>query len=183
MDGGHRHFHHGQRAVDDEILCRQKCPHLLENVARVDVLECEPVGVHSRQARQVPRSRLPGPEHPITFRPVPTTCSGAGRPVHLSSDLQGRVDDWVDVVLLARERELLRRELKLLVRARRISPLACFFQIPPNIRSSPWCRFIAQRIRDSLPSSESRSCCDIGWSPRVAGPIPAAGSRSACPPR
>ena len=33
MDGGHRHFHHGQRAVDDEILCRQKCPHLLENVA------------------------------------------------------------------------------------------------------------------------------------------------------
>ena len=46
-------------------------------------------------------------------------------PVHLRSDLQGRVDDWVDVVLLARKwvspalqgQELLRRELELLVSA------------------------------------------------------------------
>ena len=43
-----------------------------------------------------------------------------------------------------------------------ISPLECFFQIPPNIRSSPWCLFIAQRSKDSLPSSESRSCGGIG---------------------
>ena len=172
MDGGHRHLHHGQRAVHDEILCRQECPHLLEDVTplllaarlgdaqalqeghrllphldnvahplvrgralriaapalrlhnqreggpgRVDILKCEPVGVHSRQARQVPRSR-----HPITLRPEDTNALA---PVHLSSDLQDRVDDWVDVVLLAREwvspalkgQELLRRKLKLLVSA------------------------------------------------------------------
>ena len=33
MDGGHWDLHHRQRAVDDEILGRQKCPHLLEDVA------------------------------------------------------------------------------------------------------------------------------------------------------
>ena len=56
---------------------------------------------------------------------IPTTCSGAAPPVHLRSDLQGRVDDRVDVVPLTREwvgpalqgQELLRRELELLVRA------------------------------------------------------------------
>ena len=142
VDGGHWDLHLRQRAVNDEILGRQKRPHLLEDVApfrlaarlgdsqalqeghrllphledvahplvrgralriaapalrlhdqresgpgRVDVLESEPVGVHPRQARQVPRSRLPGPKHSITFRPED--------PHHLlrRSDLQGRVDD------------------------------------------------------------------------------------------
>ena len=81
------------------------------------------MGVHPRQARQVPRSRLPGPKHPSPRRSPPS--APAPGPVHLRSDLQGRVDDWVDVVLLAREwvspalqgQELLRRELELLVSA------------------------------------------------------------------
>ena len=203
MDGGHRHLHHGQRAVHDEILCRQECPHLLEDVTplllavrlgyaqalqeghrllphldnvahplvqgralriaapalrlhnqreggpgRVDILKCEPVGVHSRQARQVPRSRLSGPKHPITPRPEDTNHLLRLTPVHLSPDLQGRVDDWVDVVLLARAwvspalgQELLRRKLKLLVSVLGDLTAARFLQTPPNIRSSPWCRF------------------------------------------
>ena len=33
VDGGHWDLHHRQRAVDDEILGRQKRPHLLEDVA------------------------------------------------------------------------------------------------------------------------------------------------------
>ena len=50
MDGGHRHLHlHNQREGGP---------------GRVDILKCEPVGVHSCQARQVPRSRLSGPKHP-----------------------------------------------------------------------------------------------------------------------
>ena len=232
MDGGHRHLHHGQRAVHDEILCRQECPHLLEDVTplllaarlgdaqalqegrrllphldnvahplvrgralriaapvlclhnqreggpgRVDILKCEPVGVHSRQARQVPRSRLSGPKHPITLRPEDTNhllrCRALA-PVHLSSDLQGRVDDWVDVVLLAREwvspalkgQELLRRELKLLVSAPDDLTACVLLPNPPKHPELSLIRFIAQRIRDSLPSSVGQ-----GWSPQAGGTL------------
>ena len=175
--------HHRQWAVDDEVLGRQKRPHLLEDVApfrlaarlwdsqalqegdrllphledvshplirgralriaapslrlhdqrecgpsRVDVLEGESVGVHPCQARQVPRARLPCPKHSIALRPEDPRHLLRRRalaPVHLRSDLQGRVNDWVDVVPLTREwvgpalqgQDLLRRELELLVRA------------------------------------------------------------------
>ena len=89
------------------------------------------------------------PHHLLRRRALP--------PVHLRSDLQGRVDDRVDVVPLTRE-WVARSSSGKRSAPLGISPLECFFQIPPNIRSSPWCLFIAQRSRDSLPSSESRSC-------------------------
>ena len=86
------------------------------------------MGVHPRQARQVPRASLPRPKHATALGPEDPHHLLRRRalpPVHLRSDLQGRVGDRVDVVPLTREwvgpalqgQELLRRELELLVRA------------------------------------------------------------------
>ena len=64
------------------------------------------MGVHPRQARQVPRASLPGPKHAIALSPEDPHHLLRRRalpPVHLRSDLQGRVDDRVDVVPLTRE--------------------------------------------------------------------------------
>ena len=82
------------------------------------------MGVHPRQARQVPRASLPRPKHAIALGPEDPHHLLRRRalpPVHLRSDLQGRVDDRVDVVPLTRD---------CWSAPLGISPLECFFQIP-----------------------------------------------------
>ena len=94
-------------------------------------------------------------------------------PVHLRSDLQGRVDDWVDVVLLAREWVLRSRarsssgvSLNCWSAPLRISPLACFFQIPPK---HPELSLVPLHRPEEQGQLALLRVQVLGWSPPKAG--------------